>query len=86
MAPFLSDKNLVQQGYLGSEPFVIKQTGGFEPVVLLVADGGYNGYSNIITTSRKIVDEKPDLVSVSSMPRSRAGIRFSTTIRPRRTK
>jgi NitT/TauT family transport system substrate-binding protein len=62
MAPFLADKTLIQQGYLGSEPFVIKEMGGIDPVVLLVADGGYNGYSNIITASRKIVDEKPDLV------------------------
>jgi NitT/TauT family transport system substrate-binding protein len=62
MAPFLADKTLIQQGYLGSEPFVIRQMGGIDPVVLLVADGGYNGYSNIVTASRKIVDEKPDLV------------------------
>ena len=62
MAPFLADKTLVQQGYLGSEPFVIKQMSGIDPVVLLVADGGYNGYGNIVTASRKIVDEKPDLV------------------------
>ena len=62
MAPFLADKTLIQQGYLGSEPFVIRQTSGIEPVVLLVADGGYKGYSNIVTASRKIVDEKPDLV------------------------
>jgi len=62
LAPFLADKNLVQQGYLGSEPFVIRQKGGFDPVVLLVADGGYKGYGNIIAASRKLVDEKPDLV------------------------
>src|SRR5580692_10335132 len=62
MAPFLADKNLVQQGYLGSEPFVIKEKGGIDPVVLLVADGGYKGYGNIITTSRKLVQEKPDVV------------------------
>ena len=62
MAPFLADKNLVQQGYLGSEPFVIKQKGGFEPVVLLVADGGYRGYGNIITAGHKIVEERPDVV------------------------
>ena len=62
MAPFLTDKSLTQQGYLGSEPFVIKQMGGFDPVVLLVADGGYRGYSNIITASRKIVTERPELV------------------------
>jgi NitT/TauT family transport system substrate-binding protein len=62
MAPFLADKNLIQQGYLGSEPFVIKQKGGFDPVVLLVADGGYKGYGNIITAGRKIVEERPDVV------------------------
>jgi len=62
MAPFLADKKLVQQGYLGSEPFVIKQKGGIDPVVLLVADGGYKGYSNIITAGLKLVEERPDLV------------------------
>ena len=62
MAPFLADKHLIQQGYLGSEPFLIRQKGGFDPVVLLVADGGYKGYQNIITTSRKLIAEKPDLV------------------------
>jgi NitT/TauT family transport system substrate-binding protein len=62
MAPFLADQGLIQQGYLGSEPFVIKQKGGFDPVVLLVADGGYKGYGNIITAGRKIVQEKPDVV------------------------
>jgi NitT/TauT family transport system substrate-binding protein len=62
MAPFLSNKSVIQQGYLGSEPFLIEQASGIKPVVLLAADGGYNGYSNIITTSRKLIDEKPDLV------------------------
>lgn len=62
MAPFLADKTLVQQGYLGSEPFVIKQQSGIDPVVLLVADGGYKAYGNIVTAGRKIVEEKPDLV------------------------
>src|ERR1700729_1466423 len=62
MAPFLADKTLVQQGYLGSEPFVIKQKGGFDPVVLLLADTGYKGYGNIITTSRKMIEQKHDLV------------------------
>jgi NitT/TauT family transport system substrate-binding protein len=62
MAPFLSDKNLVQQGYLGSEPYLIKQASGEDPVVLLAADGGYNGYSNIITASRETTDKRPDVV------------------------
>jgi NitT/TauT family transport system substrate-binding protein len=62
LQPFLVDKTLVQQGYLGSEPFAIRQAAGFEPVVLLLADSGYAGYGNIITTSTKLVTEKPDLV------------------------
>ena len=62
MAPFLADKTLIQRGYLGSEPFVIKQMGGVDPVVLLAADGGYKGYGNIVTASRKLVEDRPDVV------------------------
>jgi NitT/TauT family transport system substrate-binding protein len=62
LQPFLADKTLVQQGYLGSEPFAIQQAAGFQPVVLLLADAGYAGYGNIVTTSTKLVTEKPDLV------------------------
>jgi NitT/TauT family transport system substrate-binding protein len=62
LQPFLTDRTLVQQGYLGSEPFAIRQAAGFEPVVLLLADAGYAGYGNIVTTSAKLVAEKPDVV------------------------
>jgi NitT/TauT family transport system substrate-binding protein len=62
LQPFLADNTLIQQGYLGSEPFAIEQTTHTKPVVLLVADGGYLGYGNIVTTSVKLVQEKPDLV------------------------
>ena len=43
LQPFLADKTLVQQGYLGSEPFAIEQAAHFKPVVLLLADAGYRG-------------------------------------------
>ena len=62
LAPFLANKDLVQQGYLGSEPFLIETEAKFKPQVLLLADGGYRGYANIITTSAKLVAGKPDLV------------------------
>jgi len=61
LQPFLADKALVQQGYLGSEPFAIEHATHEKPVVLLLADAGYAGYANIITTSMKLVSEKPDL-------------------------
>lgn len=62
LQPFLADKNLVQEGYLGSEPFAIEQATHIKPVVLMIADAGYAGYANIVTTSVKLVTEKPDVV------------------------
>ena len=61
-APFLADPHAVQQGYVSSEPYLIQQVGRFEPVVLPISDAGYKGYGNIISTSRKLVDQRPDLV------------------------
>ena len=61
-APFLADKRAAQQGYLGSEPYAIKQQAGFDPVVLLLADAGFQGYGSLITTSDKLIADKPDLV------------------------
>ena len=86
LAPFLSDKNAIQQGYLGSEPFSIKQAAGFDPVVLLVADAGFQGYASLIATSDANIANKPDLVQalrrcldrglgLLSRRRSRAGQR-----------
>jgi NitT/TauT family transport system substrate-binding protein len=60
-APFLADKNAVQQGYLTSEPLVIEKQ-GVKPVVFLLADYGYTSYGSIIETSQKLLNEKPDLV------------------------
>jgi NitT/TauT family transport system substrate-binding protein len=60
--PFLADKNSAQQGYLSSEPLSIRKEGGFEPVVLLLADYGYDPYSTTIETRQEIVDSDPDLV------------------------
>jgi NitT/TauT family transport system substrate-binding protein len=62
LAPFLADKNAVQQGYLGSEPFSIKEQAHIDPVVLLVADAGFQGYAGLVVTSDKRIAEQPDLV------------------------
>ena len=61
-APFLADSNSAQQGYLSSEPRIIKEEGGFDPIVLLMADSGYNPYSTTIETKRALVESDPDLV------------------------
>jgi NitT/TauT family transport system substrate-binding protein len=62
LQPFLADKSLIQEGYLGSEPFSIEQEAHFKPVVLMLSDAGYAGYANIVTTSKKLVAERPDVV------------------------
>ena len=61
MAPFLADKQLSQQGFLSSEPFVIRKA-GVEPVVHLLADAGFENYNTTITISRKMVDQKKEVV------------------------
>ena len=60
--PFLADKTSAQQGYLSSEPLAIAKEGGFEPMVFLLADYGYDPYSTTIETRQALVDENPDLV------------------------
>jgi NitT/TauT family transport system substrate-binding protein len=61
-APFLADTNKVQQGYVTSEPLAIINEGGFEPVVLMLADAGYDSYSTTIDVLQSTIDENPDLV------------------------
>ena len=62
LAPFVASKDAIQQGYVSNEPFLIRQQTGIDPVVLMISDAGYQGYGNIITTSQKLVNEKPDVV------------------------
>ena len=62
LGPFLADKKAIQQGYASSEPFLIRQKTGVEPVVLPLSAAGYQGYANIITTSARLIRERPDIV------------------------
>ncbi len=62
VAPFLADKTVAMQGLLTSEPFTVEQKGGFKPVVLLLADAGFNPYEFTIETTRRLVETKPELV------------------------
>ncbi len=61
MAPFLADKMVSQQGFLSSEPYAIMKA-GVNPVVNLLADAGFENYQTTINISRKMVDEKKELV------------------------
>jgi NitT/TauT family transport system substrate-binding protein len=61
-APFIADKNSIQQGYVTSEPYAIAHEGGFTPNVFLAADYGYQSYSTTIETRRDMIAKNPDLV------------------------
>lgn len=62
LGPFLADKKVVQQGYSISEPINVRRQAGFDPVVHLLADQGFNTYATTIETRTQLVREKPDLV------------------------
>jgi NitT/TauT family transport system substrate-binding protein len=61
-APFIANKQSVQQGYATSEPLVIEKAAGFKPNVFLLADHGFSTYSTTVETRREIVEKDPDLV------------------------
>jgi NitT/TauT family transport system substrate-binding protein len=61
--PFIADKNVVQQGYLSSEPYAIEKEAGFKPRVFLLADFGWPPYSTTIVCMEKTVRERPQAVA-----------------------
>ena len=61
-APFLADRNSIQQGYVTSEPYAIEREGGFKPNVFLLADHGYETYATTIETRRDLIAARPDVV------------------------
>jgi len=61
-APFIADKNSIEQGYATSEPFEIERQGKFKPNVFIMADYGYDSYSTTIETTRELIEKDPDLV------------------------
>jgi NitT/TauT family transport system substrate-binding protein len=61
--PFVADKNVVQQGYLSSEPYAIEKQAKFKPTVLLLADHGWTPYSTSIVCMQDTLKKKPKAVA-----------------------
>jgi NitT/TauT family transport system substrate-binding protein len=61
-APFLADKNAIQQGYVTSEPYTLKTMGKIEPQVYLLADSGYPGYAAMTLVSDAFAQANPQAV------------------------
>jgi NitT/TauT family transport system substrate-binding protein len=61
MQPFFADKNMAQQGFPSSEPFIAEKAGQ-KVKFFMFADDGYPPYGNTIVTTQKMVKDKPDVV------------------------
>ena len=62
LAPFLSNKSSIQQGYLTSEPFLVEREAGFTPRVFLLADYGYPSYGAMVLASSNVLKNNPEIV------------------------
>jgi NitT/TauT family transport system substrate-binding protein len=61
-APFIADKRSAQQGYVTSEPYAVRNEGGFEPNVFLLADYGFSAYSTTVEVMEEMIADHPDRV------------------------
>jgi NitT/TauT family transport system substrate-binding protein len=73
---FLKDPTLVQQCFVTNEPFYIRQQ-GIEPVVLMLADSGYEPY-HVVFTNRRFSAENPGLVRAFARASIRGWVDFLT--------
>ena len=55
--PFLSDKRVIQQGYLTSEPYTLEKQAHLKPAVFLLADEGYPGYAAMALASDSLIKD-----------------------------
>ena len=61
--PFMADKNIVQQGYLSSEPYAIEKQGKFKPNAFLLSDHGWPPYTTTIVCLESTLQKKPKQVA-----------------------
>ena len=62
LAPFLVNRDAIQQGYVTSEPYTIETQGGITPQVFLLSDYGYPSYAAMVLAQNKLIEERPELV------------------------
>lgn len=61
IAPFLVNKQAIQQGYVTSEPLTAAK-GGAKPKVFLLADDGYLSYAATIMVRKDLAQKRPEVV------------------------
>jgi NitT/TauT family transport system substrate-binding protein len=61
-ATFLAYPNVIEEGYLTSEPYTIEHASGIKPAVFLLADEGYPGYAAMVFANNKLIGSNPKAV------------------------
>ena len=61
-APFLADPTAIQQGYVTEDAFLLGKQMPKPPVVLLLADYGYQNYATAVFGLRSFMEKKPAIV------------------------
>lgn len=61
LAPFLVDPAMSMEGFITSEPYELRRA-GVEPVQHVLADHGYESYSNVMLAQPGLVAKQPELV------------------------
>jgi len=56
---FILNKNVVQEGYLTSEPYTIQKAAGFTPTAFLLADQGYPSYAAMVLAPTTLITKNP---------------------------
>lgn len=62
LQPFFADKNIAQQAFATADPYHVERA-GTKFKFFLFADVGYPPYTQAIVTTRKTVNERPDMVA-----------------------
>ena len=60
-ASFMTDKSSIMQGYVNSEPLIMKEK-GIDVNILSVSKTGFNPYTSVLITDEKLLDSNPELV------------------------
>lgn len=61
LAPFIADKNIVTQGYLGSEDYILNKK-GVKYNTFLLSNYGYPEYAETIETTESMIKNHPEIV------------------------
>ncbi len=61
LQPFTADRQVIQQGYLGSEPFSLQQA-GVAVDTLLVHDAGFENYGTTMHIGRRTLEQRREVV------------------------